>query len=101
MTENAASSVLPYRLAAISLGIVAATLALVVLGYGFSDYDPSSPACFAALRNATNPNEMPPACNLPINWIVLAGVIVVGGLGYAAKVWPARKTGALSPPRGR
>jgi hypothetical protein len=62
----------------------------LVLAYGFSDYDPRSPACFQALKTATNANMMPDSCNLPLNWIVLAGVIFFGGLAYAARVWSRR-----------
>jgi hypothetical protein len=76
----------PYRLAAVSLVIVASALALGVLGYGLSDYDPHAQACL----QGGSLGSLPAVCKLPVGSFVLAGVIFFGGLAYAGRVWSRR-----------
>ena len=80
-------SAAPYRLAAVALGIVAAVVALLIVGYGFSDYTPGAPAC--SLQNAAS-GAIPDSCTFPFKSLILAAVVFVGGLNYAGRVWSRR-----------
>lgn len=76
----------PYRLAAVSLGVVATIVALGIVGYGLSDYNPGAAAC--SLQNAVS--AMPDSCTFPFKSLILAAVVFAGGLKYAGRVWSRR-----------
>ena len=77
----------PYRLAAVALGIVATAVALWIVGYGFSDYNPAGPSC--SLQNAAN-GTIPDSCTFPFKSLILAVAVFIGGLNYAGRVWSRR-----------
>jgi len=76
----------PYRLAAISLFIVATLVAVIVFDYGAADYNPHAPVCLQGGSLGSLPNE----CKLPVGAIVSALVIFIGGIVSAHRVWARR-----------
>lgn len=78
----------PYRLAAISLAIVATLVALGVLGYGFSNY--YIDATCLGTGGSLGSQRLPTHCDFPGIYLFFAGLIFFGELGYAGRVWSRR-----------
>jgi hypothetical protein len=74
------------RVAAIAVGVIVIALSLVaalaVVSYGFSGYRPGAAECFSGY-----PHLMPASCDFPINFVIAAGFIFVGGCKLAAYLW--------------
>ena len=76
----------PYRLAAISLFIVATFVAIFIFDHGASGYNPSVAVCLQGGSLGSLPDE----CKFPVGAIVGAGVIFIGGIVFASRVWSRR-----------